>query len=197
MIDLRTRAERQAYSEAKHYLGPLCIRQHDAGDGRSWRHLGHGNCVECTREGARRWKLSNPDRAAENTRRRDLTRHNKDRRRKWPFAVALGPPRNRARKLGIAFSLTADDMRLIWKRQDGKCFWTGRAIDFWEGDERHPFRPSLDRLDPVQGYVPGNVVWASNFANRGRGACLAPEFARMMIEMGFDGPFRSDARIII
>jgi hypothetical protein len=33
-----------------------------------------------------------------------------------------------------------------------------------------PFAPSVERLDSSIGYVKGNVVLASRFANRGRGA---------------------------
>jgi hypothetical protein len=33
-----------------------------------------------------------------------------------------------------------------------------------------PFAPSVERVDSSLGYVKGNVVLASRFANRGRGA---------------------------
>ena len=35
---------------------------------------------------------------------------------------------------------------------------------------------SLDRLDNVLGYVRGNVVWASRFANCGRGEMNVEQF---------------------
>lgn len=188
MLDLALSTERAAYSPEKHYLGVLCKRAHDAGGGLSWRHNGHGNCVECTRESARLWKIANPERARANTAHRDARRGcrpNGERRRKWPFAVYLGDVRRRARNEGLPFNLTIDSVKSLWRKQCGKCFWTGREIDFFIGPARHPMRPSLDKIVPERGYVEGNVVWSSNFANRARGDLNAEAFAELTVSMGF------------
>ena len=64
-------------------------------------------------------------------------------------------------------------------------------MDFTAGGARDMFRPSVDRLDPATGYVSGNVVWASNFANRARGAASPEAFAAAMREFGFRGDYEA------
>jgi hypothetical protein len=184
-LDLLTREERHAYNPDKHYLGTLCGRGHDAGNGQSWRHKGHDNCVECTRHGAREWKKRFPERARESTRRRDKAHGKRVNRKTHPIACHVGNAKGRANASGIPCNLSTDHAKLLWRQQQGRCFWTGRDIDFYVGGDRHPLRPSLDRIRPEKGYTPGNVVWASNFANRARGDLDAREFAALMESMGF------------
>lgn len=184
-LDLLTTAERRAYSPAKHYLGPLCKREHDAGEGQSWRHTGHGNCVECTRLGAREWKAANPERARESTQRRDVRTGKRHSRETHPVAAVVGNTRGRARAKSLPYDLDTDFAKLLWRQQEGRCFWTGRALDFFVGEARHPMRPSFDRLVPERGYVKGNIVWSSNFANRARGDLNAEAFAELMVSLGF------------
>lgn len=186
MIDLEIKGEAPRFSEAKHYLGKLCIRRHDFnGTGKSWRHLGHRNCVECTRERAREWNKENPQRAAASTKRRDARRIKTNRRLVYPFAEVNGRLAKRARDQEIPHNLTPDDLRRLWVAQDGRCFWTGEPLDFNVGGDRHALRPSIDKLVPAGGYVVGNVVWSTNFANRARGDMPAAEFAALMKRFGF------------
>ena len=173
---LRTRAERVGYTEEKHYKGRVCVHGHDHG-GFSWRHIGHRNCVDCTREGARRWRANNLERAAQNTRRRDAKRGDRAARTRWPITVQLQGARTRARTKNIPFDLTPDFLKELWREQGGRCYWTGVEMDFFIGGPRHAMRPSLDRLVPSEGYTRGNVVWASGFANRARGDLSPEEFA--------------------
>lgn len=195
MLDLAIKCERPAFIAAKHYLGALCKRGHGFElTGLSVRHIGHGNCVECCRLGAREWKARNPERHAASTKRRDVQRvisgETKNRRNKYPFAVHLGGIKDRARKRGLPEDLCPDDLRRMWLEQDGKCWWTGRPMDFFIGAARHPLRPSLDRIVPALGYTNGNVVWSSNFANRARGDLPAAEFADLMLSLDFDAAYR-------
>lgn len=50
--------------------------------------------------------------------------------------------------------------------QNGLCYWLKIPIDFSMNDKLR--KPSLDRLDNSLGYVPGNVVLTTLFANLGR-----------------------------
>jgi hypothetical protein len=64
----------------------------------------------------------------------------------------------RAKKAGIPFDLTADDLALpkvcpVFK------------VPFVLGDQRHPNIPSVDRVVPSRGYVRGNVRVISRKAN--------------------------------
>ncbi len=176
--DLRTFEERTAYTPQKHYQGRVCIHGHDHG-GFSWRHNGHRNCVDCTRQGARRWSKENPERAAASTKRRDIARVQK-RRAQWPIAFACSGAKARAREIGVPCNITPDSLKLLWRKQEGRCYWTGLELSFDHEADRHPLKPSIDRLVPAAGYCDGNVVWATNLANRARGDCPVDEFAEIL-----------------
>lgn len=186
MNDLELKSGGPRFSEAKHYLGKLCCRGHDFnGTGKSWRHIKHRNCVECLRQSAREWNKANPERAAANTKRKDAHRVRTDRRLNYPFAEVNARIAQRARDQAIPHSLVPDDLRRLWLAQGGRCFWTGEPLDFNVGGARHALRPSVDKINPADGYVAGNVVWATNFANRARGDMPAAEFAELMARFGF------------
>lgn len=168
------------FNNLKHYLGTPCKRQHLFEDtGLTVRHKKHGNCVECTRLSAKEWKAKYPERAKENTKRRDKKR-GRPQRNAWaddnPLAVLVGGARKRSRLLGIEPTITPDYMRELWMLQGGKCYWTGFPMVV-ELDPRHPLKPSIDRIQPEKGYTIGNVVWCTNFANRARGDSSTEEFA--------------------
>lgn len=182
-LDLRMASDRLMYDAAKHYLGVLCKRGHGDVAGQSWRHIGHGNCVDCTREGARKWKAANPDRAAINTKRRDMDRSCREQRRKYPIAHACSSAKKRAREFDVPCDISPDSLRELWKAQGGMCYWTGLDLSFDYEADRHPLKPSIDRLVPSDGYTVGNVVWASNFANRARSDCPAGEFWEIMTKL--------------
>lgn len=192
-LDLRTLEQRKAYSEQKHYQGKVCTRKHDHG-GFSWRHKGHRNCVDCNRESAAAWKKSNPERAAASTKRRDVRRSAICLRSKHPFAAHAGNVRRRARDEGLPYDITADSLKSLWASQNGLCYWTGMVLDFYVGTDRHPFRPSLDRLVPEKGYVIGNVVWSTNFANRARGDTPVDDFPQVLRE--FATAYRKHAQVL-
>lgn len=47
--------------------------------------------------------------------------------------------RNRAKQYGIEHTWTADDLRAIFDRQNGKCYWCGKDVgDDWQTDHRVP-----------------------------------------------------------
>jgi hypothetical protein len=132
--------------------------------------------------------LENPERAAASTKRRDDRRvaegGKRNLRQRYPFAVFRQGAHARAVKTCVPFALTPDDLRRIWLHQEGKCFWLGVQLDFSVGGARHPMRPSIDRLVASAGYVVGNVVWSTNFANRARGELGASEFLALLKGLG-------------
>lgn len=65
-------------------------------------------------------------------------------------------------------SLTEDFIKSLYDKQNGKCFWLGVPLILNCEINRHFQKPSLDRLDCSLGYIEGNVVLASTFANLGR-----------------------------
>jgi ribosomal protein L37E len=68
--------------------------------------------------------------------------------------------RSRAKVKGIEFSITVQDLE--WPEI---CPVLGIQLNYFAKMTERPFSPSLDRLDPKQGYVKGNVFVISNRAN--------------------------------
>ena len=57
----------------------------------------------------------------------------------------------------------------LFKEQLERCYWLGTKINVSDVlIPHHPLAPSIDRLNNDVGYVPGNVVITTRFANRGR-----------------------------
>jgi hypothetical protein len=57
----------------------------------------------------------------------------------------------------------------LFQEQNGRCYYLNTIIDPQNVFvSNHPLAPSVDRLDNNYGYVKGNVVIATRFANRGK-----------------------------
>jgi hypothetical protein len=85
-------------------------------------------------------------------------------------------------------SITLEDIKILWEKQKGLCYWLN--IEMSLSDliiKDSPFAPSAERLDNNVGYVPGNVVLASRFANRGRGAYNGEDFASRLRKLLKEG----------
>lgn len=76
----------------------------------------------------------------------------------------------RAKEINVPFNLTPEFLNELWIKQKGICYYTHNVIDFnfISESQKHPhlLTPSLDRLNPIAGYVIGNVVWCSYKVNR-------------------------------
>ena len=69
-----------------------------------------------------------------------------------------------------SITITIDDLKELWRIQNGKCFWLG--IDMSLEDlfvSYSPFAVSVERLDSNRGYHKDNIALTTRFANRGRG----------------------------
>ena len=72
---------------------------------------------------------------------------------------------------GSAKNVKIDENYLmkLFKEQLERCYWLGTKINVSDVlIPHHPLAPSIDRLNNDVGYVPGNVVITTRFANRGR-----------------------------
>ena len=79
--------------------------------------------------------------------------------RRWA-GRAVSDAKRRARKTGVPFNLTADDVLRVWS---GVCPALGVVLR--TGVRATHDSPSLDRVIPELGYVPGNIAILSHRAN--------------------------------
>jgi hypothetical protein len=74
-------------------------------------------------------------------------------RRETPWEIVVRNAAERSRKKGYAFNLTAEWAQSRWT---GCCEITGVEFVFGKGPGPRIFSPTLDRIDPVKGYVQDN-----------------------------------------
>lgn len=80
--------------------------------------------------------------------------------------------------------INIDDIKDMWEKQKGLCYWLKIEMSLKDlAIKDSPFAPSVERLDNDLGYVPGNVVLASRFANRGRGAYNGDDFEQRLNDL--------------
>lgn len=103
----------------------------------------------------------------------------KDRIARWnrehPEVKALSRARQRAKKKGVPFSITKDDIPPIPET----CPVLGiplRSTTTRGGDGNSP---ALDRIKPELGYVPGNIQWISAKANMIKSDATSDELFRV------------------
>lgn len=81
-------------------------------------------------------------------------------RRQNPLDRAIGRAKSRAKKKGVPFALTREDLPPVPER----CPILGIELIPAVGAPS-PNSPALDRIIPARGYVPGNIQWLSHRAN--------------------------------
>jgi hypothetical protein len=113
----------------------------------------------------------NPERHAEHITRSKRITH-------WARWLATSC-KHSAKRHGCAFDVDGDYFLALWESQNGRCYWLGIPLEP-SIESRNPSRPSADRLIPELGYVKGNVVLTTQFANMGRNACPADKFAEFV-----------------
>lgn len=90
-----------------------------------------------------------------------VARRRRRRHRKDPRVQMLKGARLRARKAGLDFTITIDDLVI-----GARCPVLNIPLKVSSGRAPAPGSPSLDRLDPRRGYTPDNVRVISHRANQ-------------------------------
>lgn len=103
------------------------------------------------REYNRKWAQANPERVKANV---AITRTNKR------LEGLIRCTRQTASKKGLDHTITVNDLVKV-----SHCPLTGIEIDWSVHTGRHSRNPSIDRIDPDQGYIPGNVEVMSSLGN--------------------------------
>ena len=71
--------------------------------------------------------------------------------------------RDRAKKHGVPFDLTAEDMNTVFVRQGGLCYYSKIKMSNEIGSI---YIPSVDRKIPASGYTRDNIVLCCDIINR-------------------------------
>lgn len=103
------------------------------------------------REYNKKWAQENPDRIKANV---AISRTNKR------LEGLIRCTRQTAKKKGLLHTITLDDLIKV-----SHCPLTGIEIDWKVYTGRHLRNPSVDRIDPTKGYIPGNVEVMSCLGN--------------------------------
>lgn len=86
--------------------------------------------------------------------------YSRDYYKKHPVNKMLTRAKQRAKRHGLEFSITVDDVKIPLV-----CPILGIVLETNSGSGGKPSSPSLDRIDNTKGYVPGNVQVVSHLAN--------------------------------
>jgi hypothetical protein len=141
----------------KYFTGSPCLVGHVTP-----RYAHNGQCMACGRLATAKERL--------NPRARAVARASYERRRTTsPERLLWYSAKSRARKLGLPFDITFEDIRLVWPES-----WTCPAVGIplvhhHRGEGRsyvHDSSPTLDRIIPSKGYTKGNIKVISHLANK-------------------------------
>ena len=67
--------------------------------------------------------------------------------------------------LGIEFGLSFDHIFSLFVESEGRCFYTDKYLTWAFNDGNSWDRLSFDRINPIRGYVDGNIVLCTRKAN--------------------------------
>jgi hypothetical protein len=84
----------------------------------------------------------------------------------------LRSAKRRAARTGIPFNLEPEDLPEMWRAQEGRCAVSGLRFNmtrFPDALVKHPYGPSLDKVNAFRGYVRGNVRLVCTAVNFGLG----------------------------
>lgn len=184
IIDMpATRAAAKSLGVKRYFTGNPCPKGHI-----TYRYTAGGGCAECVSLRAKelyaggwrqdtsnrkqinaRWNVSNKGMAAKQRWRE------KNPKRAWCVHIINGMKR-RATQKGVPFDITP--VQLLDITPD-RCPIFGTEFSFINNGVMTAESPSVDRLNPKQGYVVGNVVVISMKANNIKSAYAADDVAKV------------------
>jgi hypothetical protein len=95
-----------------------------------------------------------------------INKENKNLTRKKNWHIRAIPDIKKRKNRGI-FDIDSQFLLETFNKQNGKCYWFGVDL-VTDSGKKHPFQPSVDRLDNSKGYEKNNVVISSLIANFSR-----------------------------
>lgn len=108
-----------------------------------------------------------------------------NKRRMQGYGSSVGGPSGPNQRTWIPSKIyvTPEDLKEIWDKQNGKCYWFGVELDLdlmykdhpdWM--PKHPLAPSIDKIDVDGDYTKDNIVICTRLANFGRNICEFDKF---------------------
>lgn len=91
-----------------------------------------------------------------------------------------GKLNQRARKEGLACTLTANELEGLYVKQNGKCFYTGELMNVDYGAGLRPDSLSVDKIVCTGNYTADNVVLCTHRANTIKSNMSLDEFREWM-----------------
>ena len=122
---------------------------------------------------ARKWKNENKEKAS-------LVRQKTTKVTHWYRTLAKRCLTSK--KYSYEYDIDAEYILEVFNEQQGKCYWFGIPL-IPSIKPRSPYQPSIDRLDINKGYVKGNIVISSQFANLGRSTQSVDEFKQFISQL--------------
>lgn len=179
MTEIITRNQAIEQGKKYYFTGVPCKNNHTDN-----RYTKHRACVSCLRDNNTQFRNSNPERAREHYRKSAKQQYDKnpqknnqgtmcwrqknradylasckrvyEKQKTTPQIRMLQGAKNRAKKYGLPFDITAKDIII-----PECCPVLGHLLDRKSRDST----PSLDRIVPQKGYVKGNIIVISCRAN--------------------------------
>lgn len=134
-------------------------------DRRTRKHM--SRCKACRGASVVAWQQDEAVREAR-------SRKEKERRDRDPVGLLLSLAKQRAKRRGLPFTLVREDIVI-----PERCPVLGLLLERGQRKLKDA-SPTLDRLDPCKGYVPGNIAVISWRANKVRGDATREELRRVL-----------------
>lgn len=91
--------------------------------------------------------------------------------------------KKRAPQRGLAFNITLQDLKQLWSKQQGRCYYSGVALTTEVGD---PNKVSIDRADSNKDYAPDNVVLCTKRLNLMKREMSTEEFLTVILRVSLN-----------
>ena len=84
-----------------------------------------------------------------------------------PFRETLRRAKRHAKENDRECTITLQDLKSLWEKQQGKCVYTNVILTLPTGTNKVciTHQASLDRIDSTKGYMPGNIQFVSSCIN--------------------------------
>jgi hypothetical protein len=179
----RVRLEAKQAGITKYYTGKPCHAGHI-----TYRYTNSGLCFECGAEksrvkykaGWRQDRTNRPDinrkwNKSDKAKKSKLKWRNKDPKRAWAV-IGVNGVKARAALKGVPFDI---DYNYILSIAPDECPVFGTPFSFLGNKVLGPDSATLDRLDPIKGYVRGNIAVISHKANMVKSACGSADIQKV------------------